>query len=138
MKEPAREHRHTPERPDDSPGAGEGGEVRVHANCTFVYPLVRADGAGAVSRTIVRRDLTMSLRDPARWQATRGKLDLTEYAGEYSNSACGVYDGYFHPVFPDGGAAAAPATGPAVDPYGRGRAAGGAEDHEVCGTSTRT
>ncbi|MFB8210966.1 hypothetical protein [Streptomyces sp. NPDC056010] len=31
-------------------GAGKQGEVRVHADYTFVYPLVRADGDGSVDR----------------------------------------------------------------------------------------
>ncbi|WP_256332752.1 hypothetical protein [Streptomyces sp. 2131.1] len=46
--------------------AGERGQVRVHADYTFVDPVARADGDGGVTRTIVRRDLTTSLMDPAR------------------------------------------------------------------------
>ncbi|WP_405938338.1 hypothetical protein OG338_18240 [Streptomyces sp. NBC_00726] len=118
-------------------GAGKRGEVRVHADYTFVYPLVRAGGDGSVTRTIVRRDVKASLMDPARWLVTRGKLNLGWYYSEVGNSACKVYDGYYHPEFEDGPHSGDPAEGPAVDPYDRHRSLGVPADGS-CGTVTRT
>ncbi|MER6073929.1 hypothetical protein ABT187_34870 [Streptomyces sp. NPDC001817] len=120
--------------------AGAAGEVRVHADYTFVYPLVRAGGKGdgdVVARTIIRRDLTMVLLDPHKWIATGGKLGVRSYGSEFYNSECGVYDGYYHPIFPDAAPTGAPATGPAADPYDRSKSL--ADDHHKgCGTVTRT
>ncbi|MFI8087969.1 hypothetical protein ACIF9R_06570 [Streptomyces sp. NPDC086080] len=120
--------------------AGETGEVRVHADYTFVYPLVRADGDGdRVARTIVRRDVTMTLADPAEWIVTKGKLTLESYASEFFNSECDIDDGYFHPVFPGDAPTGAPATGPSKDPYDRRQSLMDEEaQHEECGTVTRT
>ncbi|MGN5632427.1 hypothetical protein [Streptomyces sp. AC154] len=117
--------------------AGERGELRVHADYTFVYPVVRAGGGGAVTRTIIRRDLTTALLDPGKWQATRGKLSLRTYDSEAGNSECGVHDGYYHPIFDDRAPTGAPADGPARDPYDRHRSL--SEDNDGrCGTVTRT
>jgi hypothetical protein len=100
--------------------AGEPGEVLVHADYSFVYPLVRPDDGGeVVARTIVRRDLTFTLSDPARWLATPGRLGVREYSVDTFNNECEVYDGYLHPVFPDETPTGAPATGAAKDPYDR-------------------
>ncbi|AQS71994.1 hypothetical protein [Streptomyces pactum] len=117
--------------------AGDPGEIEVHADYTFVYPLVRSGGGDHVERTIVRRDITTLLLDPDRWIATRGKLAIKTYNVETYNNACEVYDGYLHPVFPEARATGAPATGPAADPYDRSQAVG-ATEHEGCGTVTRT
>ncbi|MFF5333424.1 hypothetical protein [Streptomyces sp. NPDC013181] len=114
------------------------GEVRVHADYTFVYPLVRAgDGDGPVTRTIIRRALTTSMLDPAEWQATRGRIGLYRYDNEFGNSACDVRDGYYHPEFGDGLPTGTPATGPAKDPYDRGRRLAG-EDDGRCWAVSRT
>ncbi|MBX7547208.1 hypothetical protein ABZX95_18635 [Streptomyces sp. NPDC004232] len=122
--------------------AGAAGEVRVHADYTFVYPLVRAGGKSggadaAVARTIIRRDLTFDLLDPRTWIATGGKLTVRSSGSEFYNTECGVHDGYFHPVFPDTAPTGAPATGPATDPYDRSKSV--SDDHSKgCGTVTRT
>ncbi|MEU8973832.1 hypothetical protein AB0D11_31985 [Streptomyces monashensis] len=90
-----------------------------------------------MARTIIRRDLTVGLLDPGRWDATEGKLSIRSSAGEFYNNACGVYDGYYHPDFPDGTPTGTPATGPAVDPYDRSKSV--TDDHSKgCGTVTRT
>ncbi|MGJ5753960.1 hypothetical protein FB563_2105 [Streptomyces puniciscabiei] len=120
--------------------AGAAGEVRVHADYTFVYPLVRAGGKGdrdVVARTIIRRDLTMVLLDPHKWIATEGKLNVRSSDSESYNSECGVHDGYYHPIFPDGTPTGAPATGPAADPYDRSKSLSD-DHHKGCGTVTRT
>ncbi|WP_338896552.1 hypothetical protein WBG99_13475 [Streptomyces sp. TG1A-60] len=118
--------------------AGEPGEVLVHADYSFVYPLVRPDDSGdLVARTIVRRDLTLSLSDPERWNVTRGKLMIREYAVDTFNNECDVYDGYLHPVFPGGTPTGGPATGAAKDPYDRSESLR-EQNHEGCGQVTRT
>ncbi|MFF9495053.1 hypothetical protein [Streptomyces flaveolus] len=118
--------------------AGETGQVDVHADYTFVYPLVQADvDEGPVERTIVRRDITMSMADPRHWQSTRGKPAIKKYEVATYNNECGVYDGYLHPVFPGTAPTGAPATGPTADPYDRRKAL--AEDRRGgCGTVSRT
>ncbi|MFD1658902.1 hypothetical protein ACFSL4_11955 [Streptomyces caeni] len=124
--------------------AGRPGEVRVHADYTFVYPLVKADGGSdVVARTIIRRDLTMSLADPRKWVATKGKLMVENYDAYFFNSECGVHDGYFHPVFPNEAPTGAPPSGPASDPYDRSRPLSNepdatSEEGESCGTVSRT
>ncbi|MFG2310280.1 hypothetical protein ACGFS9_16665 [Streptomyces sp. NPDC048566] len=120
--------------------AGKPGQVRVHADYSFVYPLVRAGGEGdSVARTIVRRELTLVLSDPGKWYVTPGKLTLMSYAGEYFNSECDSDDGFYHPVFPRSGPTGSPGTGPAKDPYDRSQSVT-AEQPEPgeCGTTTRT
>ncbi|WP_369177414.1 hypothetical protein [Streptomyces mutabilis] len=118
--------------------AGEKGVVKVDADYTFVYPLVRAQGDdGRVARTIVRRVLTLTLNDPARWNVTEGRLLVEQYFSEHGNTACGVDDGYLHPGFGDDAAGGDPATGPLTDPYDRSKPLTGTESDE-CGKVTRT
>ncbi|MFD6531732.1 hypothetical protein [Streptomyces sp. NPDC060184] len=120
--------------------AGEPGQVRIHADYTFVYPLVRAEGGDeTVARTIIRRDLNVVVADPAKWIATKGRISIGKYSAEFFNSECGVSDGWFHPVFPDGGSTGEPATGPASDPYDRSAPIEEPKaDDPECGTITRS
>ncbi|WP_077796774.1 hypothetical protein [Streptomyces sp. JHA26] len=119
--------------------AGEPGVVKVNADYTFVYPLVRVDDPdGPVARTIIRRELTLTLNDPARWNVTEGKLLVEKYFSEYGNTSCDVHDGYLHPGFPDDdGPGGARPTGPLTDPYDRSRPLTGSGS-EGCGRVTRT
>lgn len=119
--------------------AGEPGVVKVDADYTFVYPLVRAgDADGPVARTIIRRVLTLTLNDPAKWNVTEGKLLVEKYFSEYGNTDCDVYDGYLHPGFPDDdGPGGARPTGPPTDPYDRSRPLTGSGPGG-CGQVTRT
>ncbi|WP_432102499.1 hypothetical protein [Streptomyces sp. bgisy091] len=113
--------------------AGPSGSVEVHADYTFVYPLVRAGGGGEVARTIVRRKLTTALHDPERFVATRGKLSVVSAEQNVGNTSCEADDGFLHPSFPSDSSAARP-EGPDVDPYDR-------EEWQpdgACGTVTRT
>ncbi|MFI9175688.1 hypothetical protein [Streptomyces lincolnensis] len=114
---------------------GEQGGVAVHADYTFVYPLVPADGRTEVARTIVRRAIDVELLDPARFVATPNRLNVLRYDRDVGNTACEIHDGYFHPEFPSDTATDGPSTGPVTDPYDRSReiAAGG-----DCGTASRT
>ncbi|WP_415952363.1 hypothetical protein [Streptomyces sp. KLOTTS4A1] len=119
--------------------AGKSGQVRVHADYTFVYPLVRAEGDDdTVARTIVRRKVEMTVSDPGRWMVTQGKLLPTSVASEFGNSDCDIDDGFLHPWFPDDLSRSGPTpTGPAMDPYDRSRPMDEGE-HRDCGTVTRT
>ncbi|OIK27967.1 hypothetical protein [Streptomyces malaysiense] len=121
--------------------AERAGQVRVQADYTFVYPLVKAGGdSDFVARTIIRRKLTLVLSDPNRWDVTPGKLMLEHWNAEFYNDECGIYDGYFHPTFPLEAPSGAPATGPAEDPYDRSHplSDGSKSDGTGCGTITRT
>ncbi|MFB4422561.1 hypothetical protein C5F59_015865 [Streptomyces sp. QL37] len=111
--------------------AGAAGSVEVHADYTFVYPLVKP-GGDEVARTIVRRKLTTALHDPERFVATRGKLSVVSSEQNVGNTACEVNDGFLHPSFPSDGAN--PPRGDDVDPYDRSEW----QPDGACGTVTRT
>ncbi|MFI2778156.1 hypothetical protein [Streptomyces sp. ALB3] len=112
--------------------AGAAGSVEVHADYTFVYPLVRP-GGDEVARTIVRRRLTTALHDPERFVATRGKLSVVRSQQNFGNTACEVNDGFLHPSFPGDSPDPGPA-GADVDPYDRSEW----QADGSCGTVTRT
>ncbi|MFE3639973.1 hypothetical protein ACFXOM_02990 [Streptomyces sp. NPDC059169] len=121
---------------------GEGdrpGEVRVHVDYTFVYPLVKAEsGADEVARTIVRRQMTFALYDPARTRATSGKLHVLEMRLNSGNSDCARNgDGFLRPQFvQDLASGASGAPGPTLDPYDRSKDI--KDLPKECGTVTRT
>ncbi|MDQ0583572.1 hypothetical protein [Streptomyces rishiriensis] len=122
--------------------AGESASVVVHADYTFVYPLVRVDedAPTEVQRTIVRRVVDVELFDPDKWIVTPGKITVTRYDQEIGNSACDVYDGYLHPQFSTAAAeqpTGAPATGPTTDPYDRSQDIAHVVE-EGCGVVSRT
>ncbi|MEU9062076.1 hypothetical protein AB0D13_25220 [Streptomyces sp. NPDC048430] len=112
--------------------AGAPGSVEVHADYTFVYPLVKP-GGDEVARTIVRRKLTTALHDPERFVATRGKLSVVSSEQNFGNTSCEVNDGFLHPTFPSDMPEPSP-TGPDVDPYDRSEW----QPDGSCGTVTRT
>ncbi|MBB4982853.1 hypothetical protein [Streptomyces nymphaeiformis] len=78
------------------------GELVVHADYTFVYPLVRADlrheivpGLAEAARIAVRRQMAFTARG--------GKLVLGDYASEVANHDCSApKDGVLHPLFAEG------------------------------------
>ncbi|MFE7425909.1 hypothetical protein [Streptomyces sp. NPDC057545] len=116
--------------------AGKPGSVEVHADYTFVYPVRKAvSGPPRLERSLVRRELTLVLYDPTKYQVTAGKPALTRFDYQLYNSACDMHDGYVHPQFPDD-APAPEATGPASDPYDRGTPL--PDGRQGCGTVTRT
>ncbi|KOU64081.1 hypothetical protein ADK57_20265 [Streptomyces sp. MMG1533] len=110
--------------------------VAVHADYTFVYPVVRTDGSTEVTRTVVRRVLDVELLDPARYVATPDRLNVLHYDRDVGNTACEVHDGYLHPQFPSAAPSGEPASGPTVDPYDRSRDI--ADGDGRCGTVSRT
>ncbi|WP_030959023.1 hypothetical protein [Streptomyces sp. NRRL S-378] len=114
---------------------GQPGELLVVADYTFVHPVTPAQGGSEVQRTIVRRQTTFALLDPARWETTRGRLQLRAYHSEWSNVECEAADGFLHPQFTADLPAGPQPTGPAVDPYDRSREI---NDEKGCGTVTRS
>ncbi|MEV5952846.1 hypothetical protein AB0M11_03520 [Streptomyces sp. NPDC051987] len=113
--------------------------VAVHADYTFVYPVVRAGGSTEVTRTIVRRVIDVELPDPARYRVTPGRLTLLRYDEDAGNSSCGIKDGYLHPQFPSQARTGTPTgsatpSGPPVDPYDRSRDIG---KEGACSTVSR-
>ncbi|MER6344496.1 hypothetical protein ACWC10_09385 [Streptomyces sp. NPDC001595] len=119
--------------------AGKRGQVRVRADYTFVYPMTSADsGADRISRTIVRRELTMLLSDPSRWTITPGKLQVERYDSAFFNVACENDGGWLHPSFPTAAPTATPPTGEAHDPYDLETPLGEVFEGGDCGTVTRS
>ncbi|MGW0898329.1 hypothetical protein ACWD0G_15230 [Streptomyces goshikiensis] len=118
--------------------AGKPGEVKVSLDYTFTYALTKAaPGSEEVTRTIVRRQFELYLRDPARWQeTTEGTLQLGDSSHEYGNARCGVSDGYLHPSFSTDGPDEVAPSGAPVDPYDRSRNLERSETGE-CGEITR-
>ncbi|MFF3564825.1 hypothetical protein ACFYXS_32775 [Streptomyces sp. NPDC002574] len=101
---------------------GEHRALAVHADYTFVYPLIKAEGGSReVARTIVRRVIDFEVPDPTRYGVTKGMLYISHYNQEMSNSACYVDDGFLHPEFGSDARTGARATGAPVDPYDRSR-----------------
>ncbi|MFF4184553.1 hypothetical protein ACFYZ9_15290 [Streptomyces sp. NPDC001691] len=99
-----------------------GGGVLVHADYSFVYPLVKAEpGSETVARTIVRRILDVQVSDPDVVRSTPGRLWITTYDQDIANSSCGSYDGYLHPAFHDGTSTGPTPSGSPLDPYDRSR-----------------
>lgn len=118
--------------------ADKKGGVDVHADYTFVYPLVKAaDGSDEVARTVVRRILDVQLADPERFLVTPGKLQILKYQEDAGNSACDVYDGYLHPHFRSDAQTGSAPSGETVDPYDRSRDLD-SERSKECGTVSRT
>ncbi|WP_329335667.1 hypothetical protein OG866_17160 [Streptomyces sp. NBC_00663] len=114
---------------------GKHASVAVHADYTFVYPVVRTDGTTEVTRTIVRRVLDVEIPDPAKYRATAGKLTVLRRDESAGNSSCDVDDGYLHPEFPSSQPTGASPSGPTRDPYDRSE---DIRDDKDCGTVSRT
>lgn len=116
---------------------GEQGVPRIHADYTFVYPLVRAGGGREVARTVVRRVLDVDVLHGPGWEHTEGTLWLYEYNADIANDACDEHDGFIHPQFLTGPHAGPAPTGPESDPYDRSRPIENSAEGE-CGVASRT
>ncbi|MET8075037.1 hypothetical protein [Streptomyces sp. NPDC005303] len=116
--------------------AGEHSSVAVHADYTFVYPVVQTNGSPEVTRAIIRRVLDVELPDPAKYQVTPGKLSVVHWDQDINNSACEVYDGYLHPSFSSAEPSGPDPTGPTSDPYDRSKPLDATRD-KSCGTVSR-
>lgn len=112
--------------------AGEPGEALVVTDYTFVHPMTKGDGS--VQRTIVRRQVTFALLDPARWDTTEGRLQLRRYDSEWSNVRCEATGGFLHPDFPQVVSGGTKASGELTDPYDR----TGPVHSEGCRTASRS
>ncbi|MET9851792.1 hypothetical protein ABZY57_02375 [Streptomyces sp. NPDC006450] len=114
------------------------GKAEVLVDYTFVYPFVKATpGADQVERSIVRREITFSVADPRKWEATEGKLWIESVDVNLANSGCDVHDGFLHPVFDEDAPTGPTPSGAPVDPYDRSQ---GLEDkrQEGCGLISRS
>jgi hypothetical protein len=113
---------------------GAHGTAQVKADYTFVYPVERASASGPhaeVTRTVVRREITLETGDPRYVRIAAGRLLLSRDLEDFANSSCTGNDGYLHPEFasrapsgtpsPSGspGGTASPSPGPTLDPYDR-------------------
>ena len=92
-----------------APSLDENGALIVKADYLFVYGVEAANGSGTPVREVVRRLLTISIRDPRHFDMTAGKIWISEYTDQIDNSPCKVYDGFLHPWFPDSNQALATA-----------------------------
>jgi hypothetical protein len=124
---------------------GSLGGVRIDLDYSFAYALREASDHGSspgITRTVVRRALSFQLADPTRFRQTPGTVDLTHTGSELDNSSCAADDGFLHPQFADGSAAAGSPTatpgGPTVDPYDRGKPVGAGRSDGDCANLTRT
>ncbi|MFJ3201817.1 hypothetical protein [Streptomyces sp. NPDC086989] len=116
----------------------EPGRADVLVDYTFVHPFVKArPGAEQVKRTIVRREMTFSIADPRRWEATAGRLWLERTDVNLGNSACDVHDGFLHPVFDEDAPAGPTPSGTPVDPYDRSKTIA-TQGQEGCGSLSRS
>ncbi len=91
------------------------------------------------TRTIVRRVDTFRFYDPARYRVQPKKLVYAKNQTDPANSACNVYDGYFHPQFDQFAelqqdTPGSRPTGPAIDPYDRSK---DIQQTDECGTVSR-
>jgi len=124
-------------------GDGHGG-LLIHADYTFVYPLVpgphpepaSASSAGDtdVARVIVRRIIDFDIPDGDGYVHTPGTLWPTSWTPEISNTDCGVANGYVNPAFPGEAPVGTQPSGKAVDPYDRSKL----PTPGACGRVTRT
>ncbi|MFF2777143.1 hypothetical protein ACFVU3_19825 [Streptomyces sp. NPDC058052] len=114
---------------------GKRGAVEVTADVTYVYPVAPAGGGDEVVRVVVRRETVVSWDDPSEVTTEKGTFTLLSYKLDMTNGGCGAPTGHFRPEF-GGGAPAAAADGPAVDPYDRTAPLG--EGRDGCGTATRS
>ncbi|MFI6011530.1 hypothetical protein ACIBAG_22405 [Streptomyces sp. NPDC051243] len=121
------------------PGEGSG-KALIRADYTFVYPVARAGGGQEVTRTIVRRAIEVEVVDPARYQATEGRIWLLDHSSQIGNDACRQGDGFIHPRFRADLDASPEPSGEVVDPYDRSRELDGAKAGAgaECGTLSRT
>ncbi|MFC8453039.1 hypothetical protein [Kitasatospora sp. NPDC057223] len=80
-------------------------------------------GDTRTARTIIRRTLDFRFFDPARYSNSTKKISLAKINSNAGNSACYVYDGFYHPQFDQFARPALPGipepTGPTTDPYDR-------------------
>lgn len=118
--------------------ASPAGGLVVHADYTFVYPLVKLSGgtevvpgAEEVTRVVVRRRLDLVARGD-------GRMAVREAQWRAANDDCRApEDGYLHPLFSKERAAAP--KWPVLDPYeAGGQLAGKADSGRQCATPKRT
>ncbi|MFE2411171.1 hypothetical protein ACFXDE_22775 [Kitasatospora sp. NPDC059408] len=106
----------------------------------LVLPAADVAGDTWTTRTVVRRVENFRFYDPARYQVNPKKIAFGEGGGSDSaNSACDVYDGFYHPQFAQfdpvrQDTPGSRPTGPATDPYDRSK---DLVPSDQCGTVSR-
>ncbi|MEU9042312.1 MULTISPECIES: hypothetical protein [unclassified Kitasatospora] len=133
----------TPAPQPTKPAAPQGGGTAKPAGLLvpagLLAPTDDVAGDTWTTRTIVRRADTFRFYDPGRYQVQPKKIVYAKSQTDPANSACDVYDGFFHPQF-DQFAALRPdtpgsrPTGPAIDPYDRSK---DIQQTDECGTISR-
>ncbi|MGA5818701.1 hypothetical protein ACPC54_12695 [Kitasatospora sp. NPDC094028] len=127
-------------KPTAQPADPGGGTAKP---VSLVVPVDDVSGDTWTTRTIVRRVENFRFYDPARYQVSPKKLVHGDGGTtEYGNSACDVYDGFYHPEFDqfDNAQADTPGaqpTGPEADPYDRSRDLKPGDGDGQCGTVSR-
>ncbi|WP_051717028.1 hypothetical protein [Streptomyces megasporus] len=117
---------------------GEQGVPRIHADYTFVYPVVRTEDGDEVARTIVRRILDVDVLHGPGWEHTEGKLWVHGANVSIANGGCEERDGFLHPRFVDDLYDDPVPTGPESDPYDRSKPIETPDGAEECRAVSRT
>ncbi|MBL3665463.1 hypothetical protein JL475_05495 [Streptomyces sp. M2CJ-2] len=117
------------------PVRGTAGKAVVKGDYTFVYALARP-GEGEVARVIARRVIEVEAVDPARFQATDGRIWLADVKSEIGNHDCRESYGVIRPQFLADLEGDPMPTGEERDPYDRSRSLDGVAGE--CGVVTRT
>ncbi|MFF1906330.1 hypothetical protein [Kitasatospora sp. NPDC058218] len=101
----------------------------------LVTPVADAPGDTWTARTVVRRTEDFHFYDPGKYQNSPKKINFGKRRSESGNSACNVYDGYYHPQFEQFARPRPEQTGPTTDPYDRSK---DLTDSGECGTVSRS
>ncbi|GAA2745155.1 hypothetical protein [Kitasatospora cinereorecta] len=127
---------HSP-APGASGSGGSGGSGGDTKPVGWVQPVADVAGSTATTRTIVRRVETFRFYDPARYRVDPKKIFISDGRSTIGNSACDVYDGYYHPQFRQFALPGAPEpSGPTTDPYDHSKDL--PQDDGDCGSVSRT
>ncbi|MGW6916729.1 SCO2583/SCO2584 N-terminal domain-containing protein [Kitasatospora sp. NPDC054939] len=126
-------------QPSGTPAAPAPGDGAVKP-VGLVVPVADVPGDTWTARTIVRRVDTFRFHNPGKFQVDPKRPVRHASVSEAGNTACGLYDGYYHPRFaqfdvPDGPIRRPSPSGPTEDPYDRSKElqVGG-----ECGTVSRS
>ncbi|MEV0535661.1 hypothetical protein [Kitasatospora sp. NPDC050463] len=118
--------------PTPAPSAPKDGTAKPVG---LVVPAADVPGDTWTARTVVRRTEDFRFYDPGKYQNNPKKINFGKRRSESGNSACNVYDGYFHPQFDQFARPRPEQTGPLIDPYDRSK---NLTDSEECGTVSRS
>ncbi|GAB3644320.1 hypothetical protein [Streptomyces sparsus] len=95
------------------------GRATIRADYSFVYAVESVRKPGEVTRTVVRRAMSVDVVDPRQWQSEQDRVWLRDVAINVGNTSCDTYDGFLHPQFAFELMPEDEVTGPPTDPYDR-------------------